>query len=260
MKTKFLAFLTGAALVCLISGAAHADVLPLPANLIGYWTGNGNANDSSATGNNGSFSGSYAAGINGQSFNLATGSVTIPNNTAYGNLGSGFSAGFRFNFNGISASAWDIIGQDVGPGGNPKWVVFYDYTTPGFELHINGPSTAFLTANAVPITPGWHQFTVTDSGGNYNFYLDGSNIGSTSFGGAFPAPSAPLEFGFADGGAPFPGLLEDVVLYNVALTPGEVSALGGVPEPSTWAMMLLGFAGLGFMAYRRKSKPALMAA
>jgi PEP-CTERM motif len=33
-----------------------------------------------------------------------------------------------------------------------------------------------------------------------------------------------------------------------------------VPEPSTWAMMLLGFVGVGFMAYRRKSKPALMAA
>jgi hypothetical protein len=32
-----------------------------------------------------------------------------------------------------------------------------------------------------------------------------------------------------------------------------------VPEPSTWAMMMLGFAGLGFMTYRRKSKPALMA-
>ncbi len=27
-----------------------------------------------------------------------------------------------------------------------------------------------------------------------------------------------------------------------------------VPEPSTWAMMLLGFAGLGFAAYRRASK------
>ena len=36
--------------------------------------------------------------------------------------------------------------------------------------------------------------------------------------------------------------------------------VAGVPEPSTWAMLLLGFAGLGFMAYRRKSKPALMAA
>jgi hypothetical protein len=31
----------------------------------------------------------------------------------------------------------------------------------------------------------------------------------------------------------------------------EVSS--AVPEPSTWAMMILGFAGLGFMAYRRKS-------
>jgi PEP-CTERM motif len=27
-----------------------------------------------------------------------------------------------------------------------------------------------------------------------------------------------------------------------------------VPEPSTWAMMILGFAGVGFMAYRRKEK------
>jgi hypothetical protein len=30
---------------------------------------------------------------------------------------------------------------------------------------------------------------------------------------------------------------------------GNISA---VPEPSTWAMLMLGFAGLGFMAYRRK--------
>jgi hypothetical protein len=34
----------------------------------------------------------------------------------------------------------------------------------------------------------------------------------------------------------------------------------GVPEPSTWAMVLLGFAGVGFLTYRRKSKTALMAA
>jgi hypothetical protein len=30
------------------------------------------------------------------------------------------------------------------------------------------------------------------------------------------------------------------------------TAVGAVPEPSTWAMMILGFAGVGFMAYRRK--------
>jgi PEP-CTERM motif len=36
-------------------------------------------------------------------------------------------------------------------------------------------------------------------------------------------------------------------------------AVGGVPEPSTWAMVLIGFAGIGFAAYRRRSKAALAA-
>jgi hypothetical protein len=31
---------------------------------------------------------------------------------------------------------------------------------------------------------------------------------------------------------------------------------GAVPEPSTWAMMILGFAGVGFMAYRRHTGSA----
>ena len=38
-----------------------------------------------------------------------------------------------------------------------------------------------------------------------------------------------------------------------------ISAVAAVPEPSTWAMMILGFAGVGFMAYRRKAKRALAA-
>jgi hypothetical protein len=38
------------------------------------------------------------------------------------------------------------------------------------------------------------------------------------------------------------------------------SAEPAVPEPSTWAMMILGFVGVGFMAYRRKARTALMAA
>ncbi len=38
------------------------------------------------------------------------------------------------------------------------------------------------------------------------------------------------------------------------------AAIAAVPEPSTWAMMILGFAAVGFMAYRRKPKPALMTA
>ena len=45
--------------------------------------------------------------------------------------------------------------------------------------------------------------------------------------------------------------------FNMAFSLEGVNA---VPEPAAWTMMILGFAGVGFMAYRRKSKPALMAA
>jgi hypothetical protein len=34
---------------------------------------------------------------------------------------------------------------------------------------------------------------------------------------------------------------------------------GAVPEPSTWAMMILGFAGVGFMRYRRRKVATLTA-
>lgn len=44
--------------------------------------------------------------------------------------------------------------------------------------------------------------------------------------------------------------------FEVGHFSGRIVA--GVPEPSTWAMMILGFAGVGFMAYNRKSKPAPM--
>jgi hypothetical protein len=47
-------------------------------------------------------------------------------------------------------------------------------------------------------------------------------------------------------------------LYTIHST-GVGSALStinisAVPEASTWAMMILGFMGVGFMAYRRRDK------
>ena len=39
----------------------------------------------------------------------------------------------------------------------------------------------------------------------------------------------------------------------------QVSSSGAVPEPSTWAMMVLGFAGLGYAAFRGNSKGQALA-
>jgi hypothetical protein len=41
---------------------------------------------------------------------------------------------------------------------------------------------------------------------------------------------------------------------------GFTVGISAVPEPGTWLMMILGFAGLGFLAYRRNAKPTMIIA
>lgn len=65
-----------------------------------------------------------------------------------------------------------------------------------------------------------------------------------------------VEMSFTDG-AVFNGFPPPPAVGSDGIWTAEIDA---VPEPSTWAMLLLGFAGVGFMAYRRKAKQALMAA
>jgi PEP-CTERM motif-containing protein len=56
----------------------------------------------------------------------------------------------------------------------------------------------------------------------------------------------------ANGGSDIFSLESAATLSNIVV---------GTPEPSTWAMMLAGFAGMGYLAYRRRgSKTALAAA
>jgi PEP-CTERM motif len=44
-------------------------------------------------------------------------------------------------------------------------------------------------------------------------------------------------------------------LVNVTFPDGpNILPMPAVPEPSTWAMMILGFVGVGFMTYRRRNQ------
>lgn len=65
-------------------------------------------------------------------------------------------------------------------------------------------------------------------------------------------------------GGSFNLAIDDIYLYaldardpitgHVTSNPPPIA--GAVPEPSTWAMMLLGFSGLGFVTYRRRRNAA----
>jgi hypothetical protein len=51
-----------------------------------------------------------------------------------------------------------------------------------------------------------------------------------------------------------------VANHDVALDYVSAGVAASTPEPSTWAMMVLGFAGLGFAGYRGSHKAAVIAA
>jgi hypothetical protein len=60
-----------------------------------------------------------------------------------------------------------------------------------------------------------------------------------------------LHFGYVTTFGP------EVLQYGYNQTPGGPIATGSsVPEPATWAMMLVGFAGLGFAGYRASRRTA----
>jgi hypothetical protein len=157
----------------------------------------------------------------------------------------------------------------VGAGGfSHDYTVFKQLTQGGFSTAsntINGDVLVQITGNAI---------SVTMNGQVQPFELETqiSGIGGASFmitndvdsaGGILAGVNQELFHSFTDHSVDFatfylgfqPGTS---VNQTETLTFGDVTS--AVPEPSTWAMMIVGFAGLGFMAYRRKSKPSLMAA
>jgi PEP-CTERM motif-containing protein len=113
-------------------------------------------------------------------------------------------------------------------------VITIDITTT-----FNAPATS-ITSISLFMPPGDPIFNQTSSNQvGVDFFITGyfSTAGFTIWQGTVSDNLGGL--GLID---PFGGA--STILVNVA----------AVPEPSTWAMLLLGFAGVGFMAYRRKSQ------
>jgi PEP-CTERM motif len=91
------------------------------------------------------------------------------------------------------------------------------------------------------------MFTLFFTDGNY-FGVFGPDIGST---GTIQTGTFSAVYGINSNGPPSPSEASGQVLV------GPVSS--SVPEPSTWAMLVLGFTGLGFAGYRKARNGAAFA-
>jgi hypothetical protein len=157
--------------------------------------------------------------------------------------------------NGASTNAVAFIGQDEGGGSTNKWFIDYNYQNPSaFEFHVNGASFAFIPSDSVSLTNGWNQLTFVKDDSSYSFFLNGNSIGGGAFSGTFPDPTAPLIFGQAESGFNFDGLMDDVVLYNRALSGSEIQTLATastVPIPASIWLFGSVLAGLVRIGYRK---------
>jgi hypothetical protein len=116
------------------------------------------------------------------------------------------------------------------------------------------------------------SFAITDAVGtviNWDYFPDSisfsfmpNDAGTLSIENEVLSAAAPVcvgfpaAFGVCGGGGGHLGVVASFVTDQAPVVTLVSSITTAVPEPSTWAMLLLGFAGIGFMAYRRKSKPA----
>jgi hypothetical protein len=195
-----------------------------------------------------------------------------------------------FAQNSVSASVWPTasVGDDV------TGSFFIDLSAP---LTYPGPGyPEYGGVNAGTISISFDSFTITTGISNYVPGLgiaagtapDPTNPGRTIYTYLYLFPLAPrpsaytlqlssysffsggdVNFGYRDqedlGGYGYQASLNSITqldnLGNFQFDATLISAQAvspNVPEPSTWAMLLIGFAGIGLMTYRRR-KSAMLA-
>jgi PEP-CTERM motif len=95
-------------------------------------------------------------------------------------------------------------------------------------------------------------------GGDGGFRQSGGGGGGFSGGGGGGSGGGGFGEGGGGGGSYLASLFTDQVLTAGVNSGNGSITITDIPEPSTWAMMLMGFAGLGWLAHmrRRKTSPA----
>jgi hypothetical protein len=119
-----------------------------------------------------------------------------------------------------------FIGHDEGSGGANKW--FFALGGGYLNFHVNGPgldSVFLVQAEFYPDWDSWYHLAAVRSNTTLTIYVNGVAVGTDTIDFAIPNPSAPLTFGLAEGIGFIEGLLDEVTIYNRALSGTEISAI-----------------------------------
>ncbi len=283
MKNNILYFAaTSLIIVLLIASTAQAE-------LVGYWSFNGNANDSSSYGNNGTASNvaytsdvpSYIAGTQSAYFNGSSSDVGVPvgstSSPLYCNenitiafwmkaLNTEQSGSYRRTFSNLAGSS---IGMEFQQNDAATGMSLRIDTDAGTSTDGDGKVT-YLGSNQCrnigdALDGNWHHIAITaDSTGTLKTYFDGNeSIQYFLYGNGFGS-TTDLRFGNSrnEPNDWLTGSMADAAMWNNVLSGSQIASLAdgsatpltvsSIPEPSSIALLTAALAGLLAYAWRKR--------
>ncbi len=220
----------------------------LPTGLVGYWSGDGNANDSSGNNNNGNLvnGAGFTAGQFGQAFDLRAGGsfVEIASASEIQLTGS------------YTMSMWINLSEFHGAGSSFKRPINKEANPQGYSLLFNNDGRLFggsVSDGLVGTTTNswdadrWYNVAFTFDGSNTRVFVDGV-FESSIVGGSINATGAPLRFGVSSFLVQkMFGLMDEVAFFDRALSLSEIQVVQNqgvlalaIPEPRVFVLLLTG--------------------
>ncbi len=241
MRSAWRATAVGVACLLAAFRAWSSDCASAPAGLVAWWSGEGNANDMVGV-NNGVLQGgvAFAAGKVGQAFSFDGFSGHITNGMGgLPNVRSSYTMEFWAWPTATRASTPEARSGTAGTS-DQRYAIFPQYGVPelagaGVSVGINGVSVfehafAYLPSLLVYDGPivGWTHIAVVYQNQQPALYVNGGLVRTGLVSSAISYPSTSLgegDHGPALHYGPYAGLLDEVSIYNRALSAATVQAI-----------------------------------
>ena len=247
MKKIILLLVVGIALTTQTLFAQVPSYVPTN-GLVGYWPFNGNANDQSGNGNNGTVNGATLTtdrlgnADSAYSFNGNSG-ITIPHSTSL-IVGNSSTFSFWLKYNSLS-NGFNLVFKKGIVGGCPDSGYYFAYDGipgPVFKCFGYGvPGNCSGISDSSSLDNQWHNIVVVYNLQNSQIYFDGilqdgdanSNLSQAIFNTV-----EPLIIGYYNGpysGTSWNGLIDDFGIWNRALTQQEITTMYNSVEVPTYS-------------------------
>jgi autotransporter-associated beta strand protein len=158
-------------------------------------------------------------GVNGgTAFNDAGGNLQVPGTIP---LGSSYTLSLWFN-DAQTGSGPNDYGYTTAFRADAAGYGFHEIATNSSQdLGMYAQGDKFTSA-AIPFDTQWHQVTAVCDGTSTVYYLDGTAVGTVAFAAA---PTDIFYIGSYNGNQTFANLIDNVYIYQSALTPAQVGSL-----------------------------------